>query len=193
LTKEDNIHFDTVKSLLNELEIPYTIDPLMVRGLDYYTRTTYEITSNSLGAQDALCGGGRYDNLVESLGGKPTPAVGFGAGMERLILALGSILEKEIDESATIQLIALSEKTLSNSQVLANKLRKNNFLVSTDMLRRSLKANLREANRTGVKIAIIIGDDEASENSVQVKGMQSGEQKKISIDKLIPYLSNLDL
>ena len=193
LTDEDKIHFNTVKSLLSDLKIPYTIDPLMVRGLDYYTRTTYEITSKSLGAQDALCGGGRYDNLVESLGGKPTPAVGFGAGIERLILSVESLLENEIDDSIQIQLISLSENTLSHSQVIANELRDNDFSVSTDMMRRSLKANLRDANRNGAKIAIIIGDDEASENSVQVKDMQTGKQQKISFDKLIPHLSNLDL
>jgi len=193
LTVEDKIHFDTVKSLLTDLGIPFNIDPLMVRGLDYYTRTTYEITSSSLGAQDALCGGGRYDNLVESLGGKPTPAVGFGAGLERLILAVESIMESKIDDSIQIQLIALSKDTLSNSQVIANRLRENNFSVSTDMLRRSLKANLREANRNGAKIVIIIGDDEASNNTLQVKDMKTGEQKNISIDNLLSYLSNLDL
>jgi histidyl-tRNA synthetase len=193
LTAEDQIHFDTVKALLSDLKIPYTIDPLMVRGLDYYTRTTYEITSSSLGAQDALCGGGRYDNLVKSLGGKSTPAVGFGAGMERLILSVESIWKNEINDSIQIQLIALSKNTLSNSQIIASVLRENNYSVSTDTMRRSLKSNLRDANRNCAKIAIIIGDDEASDNSVQVKDMKTGEQQKISIDKLIPYLSNLDL
>lgn len=193
LTKEDQHHFNTVKELLTALNIPYKIDPLMVRGLDYYTRTTYEITSDALGAQDALCGGGRYDNLVESLGGKPTPAVGFGAGMERLILAIENLKENKIDDSIQIYIIALSESALTKSQVIAATLRQNNFSVSTDMLRRSLKSNLREANRLGSKITVIIGDDELSDNSVKVKDMNTGEQQIITIDKLTNYLSNLDL
>lgn len=193
LTQEDQDHFNTVKELLTALKIPYKLDPLMVRGLDYYTRTTYEITSEALGAQDALCGGGRYDNLVESLGGKPTPAVGFGAGIERLVLAIENSKENKIDDSIQIYMIALSESALLESQVIAAKLRQNNFSVSTDMLQRSLKSNLREANRLGAKIAIIIGDDELVDNSVQIKDMETGEQQKISIDNLTDHLSNLDL
>lgn len=193
LTQEDQDHFNMVKELLTTLKIPYKIDPLMVRGLDYYTRTTYEITSEALGAQDALCGGGRYDNLVESLGGKPMPAVGFGAGIERLVLAIENLEESKIDDSIQVYIIALSESALLESQVIAAKLRRKDLSVSTDMLRRSLKSNLREANRIGAKISIIIGEDELSDKSVQVKIMSSGDQQKISIDKLTDYLSNLDL
>jgi len=192
LTNDDHVHFEKVKELLTTMGIPYTIDPLMVRGLDYYTRTTYEITSGALGAQDALCGGGRYDNLVESLGGKPTSAVGFGAGMERLIIAFENSAKYTSNDSIQIYLIALSENALSQSQSLANTLR-NDFSVSTDMLRRSLRSNLREANRSGAKIAIIIGDEELTQNSVQVKNLIKGDQQNISINKLTEYLSNLDL
>lgn len=190
---EDAVHFNSVKEILTALNIPHIIDSLMVRGLDYYTRTTFEITSGTLGAQDALCGGGRYDNLVESLGGKPTPAVGFGAGIDRLILVLEDSIRNKIDESRIISVIALSEKAINESQIIANTLRKEGFNVLTDTLRRSLKANLREANRNNVKLAIIIGDDEIAKNVVQVKDMQSSEQHFISTDKLNKYLSNLDL
>lgn len=192
LTKEDYVHFEKIKLLLNDLSIPYKIDEQMVRGLDYYTRTTYEITSESIGAQDALCGGGRYDNLVESLGGKPTPAVGFGAGLERLILAIEASSDSKMDESVQIYLIGLSEIGITKAHVLADKLRENNFTVSSDVLRRSLKANLREANRQNAKIALLIGENELSSESVLVKDMNTGEQQNISNEKLIEYLSNLD-
>ncbi len=123
LTSEDTIHFEEVKSILNALEIPFTIDSQMVRGLDYYTRTTYEITSTALGAQDALCGGGRYDKLVETLGGKPTPAVGFAAGIERLLLALESNIIELNDEVVQVNIIGLTDIARPYCQVLAQELR----------------------------------------------------------------------
>ncbi|NHZ85370.1 MAG: histidine--tRNA ligase [Planctomycetia bacterium] len=192
LTDEDKSHFEEVKALLIDLSIPFTIDPQMVRGLDYYTRTTYEITSTALGAQDALCGGGRYDKLVETLGGKPTPAVGFAAGIGRLLLALESKTTELKDESLQINIIGLTEKVRSNCQVIAQELRDRGFSVSTDLLRRSLKSLLREANRNNVKITIIIGEDELANNTVLVKDMETGEQTAITKNKLINYLTDLD-
>ncbi|MFC1527782.1 histidine--tRNA ligase [Candidatus Neomarinimicrobiota bacterium] len=192
LTDYDKSHFEEVKSLLNDLSIPFIIDPQMVRGLDYYTRTTYEITSTALGAQDALCGGGRYDKLVETLGGKPTPAVGFAAGIERLLLALESKTTELNDESTQIYIIGLTVDVRSKCQVFAHDLRNQGFSVSTDLLRRSLKSQLREANRNGARIAIIIGDEESENDTVQVKNMETGEQTTIIINKLVEYLTDLD-
>jgi len=192
LTNEDQIHFEEVKSLLKALSIPFTIDSQMVRGLDYYTRTTYEITSSSLGAQDALCGGGRYDKLVETLGGKPTPAVGFAAGLERLLLALGSKATENINDLVQIYIIGMDKNTRTYCQVLAQDLRKQNYSVTTDLLRRSLKSILREANRNRAKIAIIIGDDEVAKNTLQFKNMETGEQTTITRNKLNEYLTDLD-
>lgn len=192
LTNADKSHFEEVKSLLNDLSISFKIDPQMVRGLDYYTRTTYEITSTALGAQDALCGGGRYDKLVETLGGKPTPAVGFAAGIERLLLALEQKATKSNGKSIQINIIGLTEKVRSNCQILAQQLRNHGFSVSTDLLRRSLKSLLREANRNSARIAIIIGDDELENNTVQVKDMETGEQTTITKNKLIERLADLD-
>lgn len=191
LTTEDNAHFEEVKALLNALSIPFVIDAQMVRGLDYYTRTTYEITSNALGAQDALCGGGRYDKLVETLGGKPTPAVGFAAGIERLLLALESKTAESSDKPIQIYIIGMAKNARSVCQVLAQELRDQGFSVTTDLLRRSLKSLLREANRSRAKISIIIGDDELVNNTVQVKNMETGEQTTISKNNLIEYLTDL--
>ena len=192
LTSTDRSHFQEVKSQLNTLSIPFTINPLMVRGLDYYTRTTYEITSNALGAQDALCGGGRYDKLVETLGGKPTPAVGFAAGIERLLLALDSKTSSLNVEPIQIYIIGMVKETRSVCLILAQELRDQGFSVSSDLLRRSLKSLLREANRNRVKIAIIIGDDELANNTVQVKDLETSEQTTIEKNKLIKYLTDLD-
>ncbi len=192
LTNDDKAHFEEVKSLLNVLSIPFTIDSQMVRGLDYYTRTTYEITSTALGAQDALCGGGRYDKLVETLGGKPTPAVGFAAGIERLLLALESKTFELYDNLVQIYIIGMTEDARAVCQVLAQELRDQGFSVATDLLRRSLKSLLREANRNNVKIAIIIGDDELVNNTVQVKDMETGKQTTITKNTLIEYLTDLD-
>ncbi len=192
LTSADRSHFQEVKSQLSTLSIPFTINPLMVRGLDYYTRTTYEITSNALGAQDALCGGGRYDKLVETLGGKPTPAVGFAAGIERLLLALDSKTSSLNVEPIQIYIIGMVKETRSVCLILAQELRDQGFSVSSDLLRRSLKSMLREANRNRVKIAIIIGDDELANNTVQVKDLETSEQTTIEKNKLIKYLTDLD-
>jgi histidyl-tRNA synthetase len=192
LTDNDKSHFEEIKSLLNSLSISYVIDSQMVRGLDYYTRTTYEITSNALGTQDALCGGGRYDKLVETLGGKSTPAVGFAAGIERLLLALESKMVDSIEKSNQIHVIGLNENVRSNCHVLAQELRNQGFSVSTDLLRRSLKSLLREANRNSARIAIIIGDDDLANNTVQVKDMETGEQSTIIKNNLIEHLADLE-
>ena len=192
LTGDDKSHFEEVKSLLNALSIPYVIDSQMVRGLDYYTRTTYEITSSALGSQDALCGGGRYDKLVETLGGKSTPAVGFAAGIERLLLVLESKMVDSIEKSNQIHVIGLNENVRSNCHVLAQELRSQGFSVSTDLLRRSLKSLLREANRNSARIAIIIGDDDLANNTVQVKDMETGEQSTIIKNNLIEHLADLE-
>jgi histidyl-tRNA synthetase len=192
LTNDDKSHFEEVKSLLSAMSIPFSIDPQMVRGLDYYTRTTYEITSNALGAQDALCGGGRYDKLVETLGGNSTPAVGFAAGIERLLLALESKTSNLNHNRNQIYIIGIVEDARSVCLILAQELRSQGFSISTDLLRRSLKSQLREVNRNSAKTAIIIGDDELVNNTVQVKNMGTGKQTIIKKNKLIEYLADLE-
>jgi len=187
LSEEDKIHFKSVLNFLDEMDIPYEIDNKLVRGLDYYSRTVFEIQSKSLGAQDALCGGGRYDNLVENLGGKPQPSFGFAAGIERLILAL-DIDQSIIENNPDVYIVSLGEKSIQLSMKIANSLRLNNdFIVITDTLRRSLKAQMKEANKLCAKYAIIIGDDEIKNNEVAIKNMNTGDQKTEKIDQLESY------
>ena len=191
LSKEDDLHFTEVKTYLNDLSIPFTLDTNLVRGLDYYTRTTFEIASNTLGAQDAICGGGRYDKLVGSLGGKPSPAVGFAAGLERLLLAMGDKNELTNKEIKKIYLIGLGDKARSTMMKILNNIRSSGYYVEFDSLRRSLKAQLRESNKLGASITIIIGEQEIEEQCAQIKNLKSGNQESVPFDSIISYIEDL--
>ena len=191
LSKEDDLHFTEVKTYLNDLSIPFTLDTNLVRGLDYYTRTTFEIASNTLGAQDAICGGGRYDKLVGSLGGKPSPAVGFAAGLERLLLAMGDKNELANKEIKKIYLIGLGDKARSTMMKVLNNIRSSGYYVEFDSLRRSLKAQLRESNKLGASITIIIGEQEMEEQCAQIKDLTSGNQESVPFDSIISYIEDL--
>ncbi len=178
ISHDDQNHFEMVTRILKEMEIPYFHDKKLVRGLDYYSHTTFEISSSVLGAQDALCGGGRYNGLIEQLGGKPTPAVGFAAGVERLILAIDK--QENSVNPPDIYLISLGEEAAVTASKLASDLR--NICGKTvllETLRRSLKAQMREAGRCGAMKTIIIGEDELAQNKVIVKNMASGSQQEI--------------
>lgn len=184
ITDNDRSHFGRVTAILDEMGIPYGHDRKLVRGLDYYTHTIFEITSSTLGAQDALCGGGRYDKLVEELGGKSTPAVGFAAGMERLFIAFGDDGEHE-HSLADIYFLTLGEKATQKGFVLAEEIReKHGVSVVSETLQRSMKAQMREANRLGVQFVVILGDNELEKGIAVVKNMDSSEQEEIPLDKL---------
>ncbi|MEC9007027.1 MAG: histidine--tRNA ligase [Candidatus Neomarinimicrobiota bacterium] len=187
-TKDDKDHFDELCSYLDAMNISYSIDPNLVRGLDYYSRTTFEIISSSLGAQDAICGGGRYDRLVETIGGKPTPGIGFAAGMERILMSINHGNSKE---SIKIYIVGLGEKVRPVVAKLTNDLRHNNLSSECDMLRRSMRAQMREANKLGAKYAIIIGDNELQQNRAQLKDLTSGNQETIDMDSLVSHITSL--
>ena len=191
LTAEDKAHFEEVCSLLDAMGIQYLIESNLVRGLDYYTRTTFEITSTELGAQDAICGGGRYDGLVETLGGKPTPGIGFAAGMERILLALGD--DDLSGKTTQVYIVGLGDGVRPTVAKLAENLRQNNVRTNFDPLRRSMKAQMREANKCGATIAIIIGDKELVTGRGEVKDLSSGDQQKIDIKSLVDHINTLHL
>ena len=189
-TSDDKSHFDEVCNLLKKIKIDYQLTPNLVRGLDYYTRTTFEITSNELGAQNAICGGGRYDELVENLGGKPTPGIGFAAGIERLLLASRS---EHKQENIQIYIVGIGDSVRATLITLAENLRKNNFKTSFDYLRRSMKAQMREANKLGAQYAIILGEDELKDKSVIIKDLSTSDQEKIALDLVEKHMKSLPL
>ena len=189
-TSDDKSHFDEVCKLLKKIKIDYQLSPNLVRGLDYYTRTTFEITSNELGAQNAICGGGRYDELVENLGGKPTPGIGFAAGIERLLLASQS---EHKPENIQIYFVGIGDSVRATLITLAENLRKNNFKTSFDYLRRSMKAQMREANKLGAQYAIILGEDELKDKSVIIKDLSTSDQEKIALDLVEKHMKSLPL
>ncbi|UCH09370.1 MAG: histidine--tRNA ligase [Fidelibacterota bacterium] len=185
LTEEDRQNFNDVQDGLKALNIPFEHDPKLVRGLDYYTRTTFEITSQQLGAQDALCGGGRYDKLVSQLGGPDTPAVGFAAGMERLLLVAGDRLKEKITpRQPDVYLIVLSDDARTSALVRAQELRASGYTVILETLRRSTRAQFREANRVGAKAAVILGEEEMKTDTCTIKNMTSGDQQTVSPEQL---------
>ena len=190
LSDADKSHFDMVLYYLDLLKINYSIDHKLVRGLDYYSRTVFEIQSDELGAQNALCGGGRYDYLIQDLGGDATPAFGFAAGIERLIIALNLSNEK-LKSIPDVYIISLGENAIEFSVTLSNSLRLNSHLiVNTDTLRRSLKAQMKEANKLKAKYTIIIGDDEIKSKHAIIKNMEDGSQESIHLDSVKAYFSS---
>ena len=189
-TKEDKKHFETLKTLLKSIKIPFSVNSKLVRGLDYYSRTVFEFTSSKLGAQDAILGGGRYDNLVEELGGKPTPGIGFAAGMERFLIAMTDYKEEpRID----IYFANITEKGLPISLLITNQLRKLGFRVTSDTLRRSLKAQMREANKMGAKHIIILGEEELEKQLFVIKDLNKSEQINIPQSEIIKFFENLTI
>lgn len=189
LCEECKIHFETVQALLKGNHIEFEIDGRLVRGLDYYTKTAFEITSAALGSQDALAGGGRYDLLVEELGGKPTPGVGFAAGIERLIMVLQKLNNSaEAETGPTLFIATLDETTRAWAFFQANQLRAQGIGVEVDYLARSLKAQMREANRQQVKYVIVIGENELKSGEAKLKNMSDGTETAVRLNELAAAL-----
>ncbi|MGE5365188.1 MAG: histidine--tRNA ligase, partial [Bacteroidota bacterium] len=185
LDEESASEFRLVRDILERSGIPFEVDAKLVRGLDYYTKTTFEIVSSSVGSQSALCGGGRYDLLVEQLGGKPVPAVGFAAGIERILLACEN--EKSLaipDDKLDLYIIRLDESGAGRVSDHALALRRKGLSVEVDYLARSVKAQMREANRLNARFAIILGGSEFEENKFTLKNMADGTQELIAMDDL---------
>ena len=185
LCEECTIHFVSVRSLLDAFNIPYEIDGRLVRGLDYYTKTAFEITSNALGSQDALAGGGRYDLLVEELGGKQTPGVGFAAGIERLLIVLTKLDKNKIASSApVIYFIGLNETARIWAFLKTNELRRQGICAEVDYLGRSIKSQMREANRQQAQYVIVVGEQELKTKIAKLKNMRTGEETTVSLEKI---------
>lgn len=174
-------HFETTKQGLENLGIEYTVDPSIVRGLDYYTRTVFEFVSDSIGAQGTVCGGGRYDGLIEELGGSPTPGIGFAMGIERILLVMESQGVKFPDESVPQIYIASLEQDAAVMK-LCHDLRQKGIFAECDLAGRSLKAQMKNAGRMGAKYSIVVGDNEAQLGEADIKNMDSGEIRKVALN-----------
>lgn len=182
---ESKSRFDKVINELNKLGIDYEIDFRLVRGLDYYADTTFEFISSELGSQDALGGGGRYDGLIEQLGGKPCPGVGFGSGIERiLIVAEKNNFTFGEQVKPEIYFIALNDEAKQIAYIQINKLRNSGFACETDFLDRSFKSQMRDANKLGVKYVYIIGEEELTKGKGLLKNMADSTQIEVEFDKL---------
>lgn len=182
-------HFQTVQQYLTDMEIPFEIDSSIVRGLDYYTRTVFEIQSDKIGAKSAICGGGRYDGLVEQLGGNPVPGVGFGLGVDRLIL----LMENEhmafgYERPVALFIASLGEKADRMAQKMVYDLRKKGLKVERDTLARSVKAQMKYAGKLGVKYSLVLGDNEIECGVVALKKMHTGETMDVKIDEIAAIL-----
>jgi histidyl-tRNA synthetase len=191
LTEETEAHYARVKELLNELDIPFEEDPYLVRGLDYYTRTAFELISPDLGAQDALGGGGRYDLLIEEIGGQHTPAVGFAAGMERLFIAceeLGIDLVEE--EMLDVYIVTLGEEARTWGLKHLPKLRKAGLSASMDYIGRSIKAQMKDADRENARHVIIVGGNELAEGKFTLRNMKASEEDSYTFEEILNKLTN---
>lgn len=184
LCDDCNEHFTKTKAYLDSMGIPYRINPDIVRGLDYYTRTVFEITSDSLGAQSTVCGGGRYNGLVEELGGKSTEGIGFAVGIERLILILKAQGNIPNDNSYPELFVAsIGDKADIKAQQIVHTLRTEyNIAAERDLCDRSIKAQMKYANKLNALYTIVLGDSEIDENKAEIKNMQTGEAVEISLD-----------
>ena len=185
LCEECADHFAKLKELLTSAGISFTHDPRLVRGLDYYTKTAFEIKYPPLGAQSAVAGGGRYDGLIEEMGGNSTPAVGFATGLERLLLALESQnLLPEKNRSVDAYVVALGEAAQAEGFKLLNSLRQQGLSAAMDFAGRSMKAQMKQANKLGAKYSVILGEDEIAEGVVMLRSMEDSSQAKVPMNQV---------
>ncbi|GAB4191712.1 MAG: histidine--tRNA ligase [Coleofasciculaceae cyanobacterium] len=190
LGEDSKRHFEQVQQLLSNLGISYQVNPCLVRGLDYYTHTAFEIISDDLGGQATVCGGGRYDGLVQELGGNPTPAVGWAMGLERLIILLQQ--NQEFPRQALdFYVVSRGELAEARSLILAQKLRQAGFSVEIDLSGSAFKKQFTRADRSGAVACLILGDEEAQTQTVQLKWMASKEQQAIAIADLLAKTDEL--
>lgn len=191
LNEESKNHFEKVKKYLTAMHIDYEVNTNLVRGLDYYTHTVFEVEASveGFGSQNVLCGGGRYDNLVETLDGPKTSGVGFAMGMERLMTALDyETIELPIINGIDCYIIPMSEKEKDFAIDICNDLRLNGFIVDIDYNNRNLKNNFKNADRLETKFVIIIGEEEKNSNILTIKNNNTKEEFKIEIENLIDFL-----
>ncbi len=191
LCDECKLHFEAVQQILTDLGVEYAVNPGIVRGLDYYTRTVFEFVSTDIGAQGTVCGGGRYNHLVEEVGGKPTPAVGFGLGLERLLLVLENTSGIQAEEECTdVYIASLGENAQKQARIIVAKLREEGIKAEGDLMDRGVKAQMKYANKSGAKYVVVLGDDELEKGVVKIKNMSDGSESECQIASIGEFLKN---
>lgn len=194
LCDECKEHFENVQKYLKAQNIEYTINPQIVRGLDYYTKTVFEFVSNSIGAQGTVCGGGRYDGLVEELGGQHTPSLGFAMGIERLMLLMEAQgCEFPEAEKPDLFIVALGEKATFKAVEIAKDMREEGFSALLDLNQRSVRAQMKYADKLGAKFNVVIGDNEVEAKTAKLKNMQTGEETEINLDTFVSGFYSISL
>lgn len=194
LCDECKEHFENVQKYLKAQNIEYTINPQIVRGLDYYTKTVFEFVSNSIGAQGTVCGGGRYDGLVEELGGQHTPSLGCAIGIERLMLLMEAQgCEFPEAEKPDLFIVALGEKATLKAVEIAKDMREEGFSALLDLNQRSVRAQMKYADKLGAKFNVVIGDNEVAAKTAKLKNMQTGEETEINLDTFVSGFYSISL
>ncbi|MEE1055875.1 MAG: histidine--tRNA ligase [Acutalibacteraceae bacterium] len=184
LCEECSDHFEKVKSYLDSAEIPYVINPKIVRGLDYYTKTVFEFVTTSLGSQGTVCGGGRYDGLIEQIGGQHTPSLGFGLGMERLLALMAEQnIEIPLPPTCDLYIAGLGDEAQKKAFNLVKEVRETSLIAECDIVGRSLRAQMKYADKIGAKFSIVIGDEEIKNNKAILKNMETGEKTEVPLDE----------
>jgi histidyl-tRNA synthetase len=182
ICRDCRAHFEHVQGLLREVGVDYELQPRLVRGLDYYTRTTFEFVSTGLGSQNAVGGGGRYDGLAEALGGPPLTGIGFGLGVDRILLALGE--QGDIPPSVHVYVVALGEEARAEGLALATRLRAAGVGADLDLAGRAMKGQMKDAARSGARWAAILGAEELAAGEVTLKNLATGDQERVRLEEL---------
>ena len=184
LCEECENHFSEVKRYLDSAGVEYTINPKIVRGLDYYTKTVFEFVTDCIGAQGTVCGGGRYDGLIEELGGKHMPSLGFAMGLERLLMVMDAQgVEIPEDDKCALYIATMGDDAKVKAFELLKRVRECGLIAETDVVGRGLRAQMKYADKIGAKYSLVLGDNELAENKAKVKNMETGEQTEFALDE----------
>ena len=194
LDDESKEHFTILKTYLDNLDIPYEVNPKLVRGLDYYNQTVFEWISSDLGSQGTICGGGRYDGLVEKMGGSPTPAIGFAMGLERIALLIQDKKSQIVIKRCQLYFVTLGDKAQIESMKLSKKILQAlpNITLSNDLSMGSLKSQMKKADKSNADFALILGEEELSNNQLSIKPLKGqGVQQSIKLEGIIQHLQEI--
>jgi histidyl-tRNA synthetase len=192
ICEDCSVHFKSVKQYLDAMNISYAVNPRIVRGLDYYTRTVFEFVSADIGAQGTVCGGGRYDGLVEEVGGPSVPSLGFALGLERLLLLMKAQgIELPTPPNCELYIACIGEKAYLKAAALTQQLRRSGVGAQFDVVGRSVKAQMKYAGKIAAVYSMVLGDDDLAKAEVNLRNMDTGETQPIKLEKFVDDFINI--